>query len=57
MRAPFLSFCSILLLSSSEAAQQPTPIQPDDFTHKAGNGVTLVKDPVAPLSFELPHGW
>lgn len=60
MRAPFLSFCSIcsmLLLSFSAAAQQRTPIQPDDFTHEAGNGVTLVKDPLAPLSLELPRGW
>lgn len=53
MRAQ-LAGIAIALVSSVALAQ---PIQIEDFSHSGANGVMIVKDPVAPLSFELPKGW
>jgi len=47
-----------LLLGSVCLAQQPQiPIVPQDFVRPGGNGSTIVQDPAAPVSFELPAGW
>jgi len=57
MRAAFLSFTASVLMASAVAAQPQTPIRIENFTSSGAQGVTLVKDPEAPVSFRLPNGW
>jgi len=57
MRAAFFSFAVLVLLPSVAAAQPQNDIRIKDFTSSGPNGVTLVKDPEAPVSFQLPNGW
>lgn len=57
MRAVFLSFTISVLSACAAAAQPQTPIRVESFTSPEPQGVTLVKDPEAPVSFRLPNGW
>ena len=57
MRAAFLSFTASVLMVSALAAQPQIPIRLETFTSRSPQGVTLVKDPEAPVSFRLPNGW
>lgn len=58
MRALYISLAAVVMAGSSASAQpQQTPIRVEDFIHAGENGVTLVKDPIAAVSFRLPQGW
>ena len=46
-----------LVLYGIATAQQQIPIRIEDFVLPSTDGVTQVKDPVAPLTFKLPPGW
>jgi hypothetical protein len=50
-----LPVIAALSLGSSAAAQ---PVRVEDFTRSTSDdGITTIKDPVAPISFKLPPGW
>ena len=57
MRAIFPRSLRLILFRFSAVAQPQTPIRVEDFTTSGENGITLVKDPLAAVAFQLPKGW
>jgi hypothetical protein len=53
MRAFFFSL-TVLPLCNSVSAQS---IRTEDFIRAGDDGITFVKDPIAPVAFQLPKGW